>query len=287
MAAPITWRNVDTANLAQSAVPLAYSQQSINGAFDAFQNILRQRQDVDNANTAAIQEVGKQNFLDALAQARTPEQMAALQQSGQLDAMRQSMGAQARNAVRGADESRLASVRQQTTQEQAFNAAQLERSQVPLKDEIASLTANGKFAEARELAQQHPELLNRAALFNGIATAENNFNTRTLENSTRTMQNESAKISLDQKKKDVTNTTLVDAAVGQRLSEFQSGNQEHNAKIAEQARDMGLPLDPRTGLPDPSTLTPQQSMVLNSRLTALGLNVGRPRRRLWKPFAVT
>ena len=278
MAAPITWRNVDTANLAQSAVPLAYSQQSINGAFDAFQNILRQRQEVDNANTQAIQEVGKQNFLDALAQARTPEQMAALQQSGQLDALRQSMGTQARAAVRGADEARLTSVRQQTAQEQAFNAAQLERSQVPLKDEIASLTANRDFAGARALAEQHPELLNRAALFNGIATAERNATIQARDDAAAQDNAATRKLNLTEAQTTARERAVsreVDATVRADASAYQTRMANNRQLVNEALLGFSAFDIPRKtdGSVDMSQLTPTQIDEVDAFLASKGNGV--------------
>lgn len=280
MAAPITWRNVDGGpNPAAAAIPLAYSQQSINGAFDAFNNILKQRASIDQANAAATGEAAKQAFLDQLAAAKTPEQLAAMQP--QLDAARQSLTAAGQAAVRGADEARLTSLRQQATAAQAYNDQQRAIAERPLRDNIASDVAMNNFDGAIEKVEAS-SLADKAPLLNSINTARRNLAQQIYADADaqsarelRTVQANATKLDLAQKEKSIQAANTVDNVVGERLNAFQNDTQNQNAKIAEQARDMGLELDPRTGLPDPAKLTPTQAMVLNSRLTALGLNVAK------------
>lgn len=110
MGTPITWRNVEAVNPAAAAQPMQAATGTINGAFDIFNKIIQQRQAVDAGNVQVMDEVSKQNYLDRLQQETTPEGMAALVASGELDAARQALSAAARNSVRPAAEARTASL---------------------------------------------------------------------------------------------------------------------------------------------------------------------------------
>ena len=172
MAGPITWQSIRTTagEPADAQRPLIGAQQSFAGVFDGLQNILNQRLAVEQSNNGAVQDAYKQNYLDQLQGAKTPEELAALQPT--LEQARAALSPTNRAAVRGADEARTAGLRQQVTAGQGFVDAQAEHALLPLKDQVASLTASRNFTGARELAGSIPEGRGRAVILDGIAKAE-------------------------------------------------------------------------------------------------------------------
>jgi hypothetical protein len=121
MGAPITWQNVGAANPGSAAPIIQGAVQTTNGAFDIFSKLLQQSQANDQANFAAGNDANKQAYLDKLNTAKTPEEIAALHASGQLDAMRQGLTATARGETRGADEARTTAVQQHILTTNKFN----------------------------------------------------------------------------------------------------------------------------------------------------------------------
>ena len=124
MASPITWQNVTSPSNAGIFRGIEAANTAINSGFDQFNKVLQQRLDSQVAAEAAQSNRAKQNLLDALQGATTPEQLAALQASGQLDQYRQGMLSSDRDATRGAADARLASIRKAFTDQDAFNQAQ-------------------------------------------------------------------------------------------------------------------------------------------------------------------
>jgi len=143
MGSPITWRNVDGPNLAAAAQPLALAGQSVNNAFDQFNRVIQQRQAFSDNLAATAQDTVKQNYLDALALAKSPEQLAALQASGQLDDLQAGMTAQTRGAIRGADDARLASVRTNESAANTFNDQLRARAEAPIIGAIKDRALRG------------------------------------------------------------------------------------------------------------------------------------------------
>lgn len=150
MGAPITWRNVDSPGLGSPGQSLLGAQQSINGAFDAISNALRERQTIDSRNGEVLQANGRQAFLDALQSAQTPEELAALQASGKLDALKQGLNAQSLGSLNGAVDARLTSLRQGTLANQEYAASQAGRATAPAVDAAMAQAATGDFKSARE-----------------------------------------------------------------------------------------------------------------------------------------
>lgn len=171
MAQPITWRNVNGPSPAEASRPLELARQTLVGSLDAVGGILANQERVQNRNMLALDEAAKQSYLDQLAGAKTPEELAALQASGALDAARQGLSVQARAAIRGADEARNTALRQGVTAANTFNDSERDRTEAPIRDQIASLTAAGDHAGAKALLDRH-NLRNEAALYTGVTAGE-------------------------------------------------------------------------------------------------------------------
>lgn len=173
MAGPITWRSLQPSADAQTAANLlAASQRSINGAFDPFQKIIQQQEAFASEQAGMVREGNKQAFLDALSQAKTPEDLATLQGSGQLQTLQARLTAQDRGAVRGADEARLAGLRQQVTAGQQFDENQVLFNQRQAEDQAAQLIAMNT-PEARAQAQEiiNTDLTRNRAKFQSAMSA--------------------------------------------------------------------------------------------------------------------
>jgi hypothetical protein len=171
MSNPITWQNVQGRSPAEALQPLLASQGSINGAFDAFQNILAQREAVDAANRQSQQDGARQMFLSALQAAKTPEELAALRASGQLDQFRSGLDANNRTKLLDAEDQRLAGIRQGIVTSNDFNASQRALAEAPLADALKTRIALGDTAGVRaELPGA--SLANKSGIAATLAAAE-------------------------------------------------------------------------------------------------------------------
>tara|TARA_B100001559_G_scaffold310640_1_gene306209 strand:- start:4009 stop:5358 length:1350 start_codon:yes stop_codon:yes gene_type:complete len=140
----ITWRNVDAPNAGGAVSLFNQAGRSLNSGFDGLKDVLAQYQTQEKANWDSGKEQNTQAFLDRLSQVRTPEEMAALQASGQLDQDRAQYGAQIdRSAVRNALDTRGDFLRQQATNQMAYNNQAQDNSDAPI--------LNGLLAEARQI----------------------------------------------------------------------------------------------------------------------------------------
>jgi hypothetical protein len=165
----ITWRNVDAPSTAGVAQGMQSAAGSVNDAFGIFNKLLQQRESFDANEVAKGHEANKQAFLDALSQAKTPEELAQLQASGNLDVLKARLNPEGLAAVRGADEARLTSLRQQTTAANQFAEAEAARLDKPWEQEVTALMTRGKYADARTMASS---MRNPGQMLNAITLAE-------------------------------------------------------------------------------------------------------------------
>lgn len=170
MATPITWRNVDAPSNMEAMRGFSLAQNSFDGAFANINKVLADRQAMENANYAAGQENAKQNFLDALQAAKTPEELAALQASGQLDPMKTGMNAATRAAVRGSEEARLTSVRNQVLDANKYGDQMADHSEQPVIQDINARIA-GKDWLGAQGAIDNANVRDKAKLQSALSAA--------------------------------------------------------------------------------------------------------------------
>lgn len=276
MSTPITWRNVTGPDPAQAAYPMAIAQQTLNGAFDQFSNIIKQREAGILAGEQRGQEDLKAAFLDRLQSVKTPEELAAL---GQLDTT--GMTAATKAALRGAGEARLTSLRQGVTVEQDYNAGQAARGQAGLRDQIASLIAAGKPDEANAMIAANPGLMNAAPLVASATQAartkilqsreDANYgidaNTKAIGLSNATLANDAAKLAAS----NAAASQGVDAIVNDFAGQHQATSANmRNVVQVEAARLGNIPLR-LDGSVDDSAMTDKQKEVFNYHLKTKGL----------------
>lgn len=165
MSQPITWQNVGGPAPGLAVQPLDTAARLGNSAFDNFTKIIQQRQTTDAANVVAGDNVNKQNYLNLLQSAKTPEEVAALHASGRLEAARSILGAASQDATRGAEEARDTSLQQQITARNAFSEGQVTYRDRPVIEQHAALVAAGKITgpgSAEEFRANNPGVRNWA-----------------------------------------------------------------------------------------------------------------------------
>lgn len=171
MAGPITWRSLQpSADPSVGAALMGMAQKSLLGAFDPFQKILQQQEAAGAEQAGMVREGNKQAFLQALQQANSPEALAALQASGQLEGLRNNLTPENLAAVRPAEGARLAGLRQEVVAGQQYEAGQVAQLELPVEQNVAKLIALGKLDEATKVATTSG-LTNPAPLVAAVATA--------------------------------------------------------------------------------------------------------------------
>jgi hypothetical protein len=159
MAEPITWRSIQGAAEPKDALmPMVYGARTLNDGFDALQKTLGTVTANDNANWENQKANNTQALMDALRGAKTPEEVAALEQSGALNQLKQTMGAQFdRNAVNTAEDARMGIVRNNVTQGQEFTKAQQILAEEPLQREYETARLRGDTAAMQRIEANFPQ----------------------------------------------------------------------------------------------------------------------------------
>lgn len=152
----ITWRNVDGGQGALAAGRLMQgAEQSFNSGFSGLQDVLKQYQGQEKANWDAGKEQNTQAFLDRLSQVRTPEEMAALQASGELDRLKAGFGAQIdRSAVRNALDTRGDFLRQQATNRMTYDNLAQDSADAPILNALLARARGIDMADPKQVEQQ-------------------------------------------------------------------------------------------------------------------------------------
>lgn len=150
MARPITWQNVNAPSNSDAVNLLRGAATGIDGAFDKFGAIIKEREAAQANNQLALQNNAKNAYLDELGTLKTPEALA--QREEFLSQMRANMDPTARAAVRGADEARLTSLRQQTLAGNEYADKTLDRAQEGRVRELQMLALTDPQAAAAQAA---------------------------------------------------------------------------------------------------------------------------------------
>ena len=132
MASPITWQNVQGRSLSEAAIPMQAASQSILGGFDRLGKVLDDYQGMEKKKLDMADEVNVQGFLDRLQSAGSPEEVAALQASWELERYTSAINNPANLAkLRGAGDARTTALMQQLGAKQEFGDKQLARDRLP------------------------------------------------------------------------------------------------------------------------------------------------------------
>ena len=148
----ITWRNVDAPNAAPLIHSIGQAGSTINQGLGTLQRTLKDRIDQDNAAAA-------QAYAEVLGRARTPEELAALQASGQLDQLRSGMDAEVQRQTLGGFDARNTALFNQQEAIQKRTDTELQRQRDPLMGQIAAAGMRGDVAGGQAIIDANTDLL--------------------------------------------------------------------------------------------------------------------------------
>lgn len=165
----ITWRNVSSGNGAAVAGHLmGAAQDSFNSGIDTLKNTLTERRDAEKANWDVAKQNNTDAFLNKLNSYQTPEQLAAAQASGELDALRGQYGAQVDGAaIRGAEGDLQQKLIERIGAQNQYADDSLDRTQRGDVDAIKAMISKRDFTGA-DAALSNLELRNEAPLYEAM-----------------------------------------------------------------------------------------------------------------------
>ena len=158
MATPITWQNVQGRSLAEAATPLQYAAQNIGSAFDKLGGVYKDYQTQQQKQVDMAAEANVQGFLERLQNVRSPEEVAALQASGELASLRAGLRPQDLAKVRGAEDARVTALMQQTTAKNTFDDVLAKRAAEPIFEAFRLAGLNKDDATQARLLAENPQL---------------------------------------------------------------------------------------------------------------------------------
>lgn len=139
---PITWRNIESDTTRGAAGLMEVARRSLNDGFTGLQSTLEQRNEIQDQNWEARKQTNTNAFLDRLAQFKTPEELAAAQASGELQALRQQYGSQVDSAaIRDAESGLQQKLIERLTAQNQFADDTFNRNARPLMDEYQGYLA--------------------------------------------------------------------------------------------------------------------------------------------------
>ena len=159
---PITWQNINPPSNADVMQGFTQAGLGITGAFDAFGKALAERQAANQGIQDRTDDTAVLNLKEALAGAKTPEAVDALQ--GQLAAMRGTMNIRGRTAALGAEDARTSALQTQILAKNKFNDEVTDNKQQPIADQITALYARGDKEGGDALLAANPDMRQKAIL---------------------------------------------------------------------------------------------------------------------------
>lgn len=186
MANPITWRNIAAPNFSGASDMMGKAQESFTGALDALGDTKDQfEQGRTKRNT--------QDFMAELSKYRTPEELAAAQESGAIDALRQQYSGNGlidtdktdagaiRDTLTGLRQTRVADREYADSETEFANREARDNAQAALAsgnlERFDEILANNDFVNQKELAQGRADAAERIRQ-RGIADEQRAFTQR-------------------------------------------------------------------------------------------------------------
>lgn len=159
----ITWRTVlGNMSPAEASRPLQAATQTLDNAFNRLGQMVTDQQGVAQAAVDRGDESKVLAFKEALAAARSPEEVAKLQ--AQRDQYLGGIQNKFRSQLVGAEEARITGLMDNLTKQYAFEDAKVTREQRPIVDQIGAHYARGEFDAGDALVQANPGLRGLANL---------------------------------------------------------------------------------------------------------------------------
>ena len=279
MASPITWQNVNGRSLAEAAVPLDSASKMILGGFDRLSNTAdgygKLQQTIQNQE----EEANVQSFMERLQRARTPEEVAALQASGELDTLRAALKPASLAKVRGAEDARIGSLMQQTTARNTFEDAVAKRTADPIFEQFRLAGLNGDEATQSKLLADNPNLRGWAEQVEKDKALERKVLEQARADRMAPIQEANAiaegKIkglqlsSAEQAAKDAAEQRRLAAQLAREQQTYLSGKVAGEEVLGSTAKRLGLPVDD-SGRANVDDYTPEQKALLNKEVVLAG-----------------
>ena len=258
MANPITWRNVSAPDFTGASRMLDRAGESFTGAFDALQNT---KDTFEEGRT----DRNTQAFMDELAQYRSPEELAAAQEAGTIQALRQQYGANGLidRERTGADAitdriGKLQQVKQQNQQYQDFNTRLGNRDALrTFNERIAARDLEG----AQEIVE-NTDWVDPTKTAGILRDARATEFDRSLANAqeTRAAEKHDALMAQTDRENMVSNATeFANSLYTQRVAAYQEADQA----LVGAAKELGVPIK-KNGSIDYSNATREQLTALRS-----------------------
>lgn len=186
---PITWRNVNGDHSRSAALILETARRAFNDGMGNFQDIVDFHNNVNQQNWEMQKEANTDQFLDRLAQFKTPEELAAAQQSGQLEALKAQFGGQIdRDAVRDAETSQTDILMKRIAAQNQYSDDKTNRDARPLVDQFNGMIASNQLDDARKFLQDNVLGTNETNYFNLIRDRNDKQFSQSMEKSRLALQ---------------------------------------------------------------------------------------------------
>ena len=153
---PITWRNIENDPTRGAALLFETARRALNDGMGNFKGIVDSRNELNQQNWNTQKEVNTDQFLNRLAQYKTPEELAAAQAAGDLQNLKAQFGAQIdRDAVRDAEAAAAEQLMRRITAQNQYVDDKTNRDARPLVDQFNTLRVAGKLDEAQKLLEDN------------------------------------------------------------------------------------------------------------------------------------
>lgn len=279
MATPITWQNVTGPSLAQAAVPMESAAKLILGGFDRAGETLTEYNKQQQAIEDRGAEAQVQSFLERLQRVRSPDEVAALQASGELDALRAGLRPQDLAKVRGAEDNRVASLMQQTTAKNTFDDSVAKRAADPIFEQFRLAGLNGDEATQAKLLAANPQLRGWAAEVEKDKALERKLIEQARADrlapyteANTIAESELKAVQLSNAKRannDAEEERRLSIRLAQEQEKYLNDQNQKEAELGKVAKKLGLPVDP-SGRARVSEYTKEQKLRLDNEAILSG-----------------
>lgn len=281
---PITWRNIENDPTQGAALLFETARRAFNDGMGNFQGIVDSRNDLNQQNWNTQKEINTDQYLDRLAQYKTPEELAAAQAAGDLQALKAQFGGQIdRDAVRGAEAAAATELMKRITTQNQYQDDTRRRSERDQMDIGRQLLLEKKYGEFDKLAGQY-NLMDEPKLHELKRTyqrqdAQDNRAERQLGISLNRANQETVRFNQEQEA--LNRNRFMGQQAAQIAQEFQQYEQATHQEMVSAAKDLGLSVD-ESGLPvfseDPKGQAQQREYAYE--LERRGINPMSPTERI-------
>lgn len=186
---PITWRNIEAPSLVGVAGMAESARRTFNDAMASLRSGFDEYGEQIQTQWDQGKEANTQNFLDQLAQYKTPEELAAAQAAGDLQRLKAQFGNQIdRDVIRNAETAAASDLMKRIAAQNQYADDKTNRDARPLVDQFNSLIADNKLDEARKFLQSNVLGTDESAFSNLILDRNDKQFSQSMEKSRLALQ---------------------------------------------------------------------------------------------------